>query len=77
MVCVPRSQPRIEVWVVAEPPTDTPDTTGLPKSHTVTYSVPKGTDQGDQLVSSALRYNKQTKLKLNYYSINDNGNGLV
>jgi len=31
--------------MVAEPQTDTPDPTELPKGHSVTYSLSKGTDE--------------------------------
>jgi len=49
--------------MVAESQANTPDTTGLPKSHTVTYSVSKRTNKGGQLVGRML-HDKQNKLKI-------------
>jgi len=41
--------------MVAKPQADTPDATELPKSHTVTHSLSKGTDERCQLVSDKLK----------------------
>lgn len=65
MVRVPCTQCRIAIRVVAEPQTDTPDATGLPESHTVAHSVPKGTDQGGQLVSSDVYDERERERKKN------------